>query len=75
MGVTACVLLTARRDQARSLSLMFERYSTDSDLYLRDVAFLSLTNSSAMSYGLPMAATSSQLVMHLAPARRTMLIS
>jgi hypothetical protein len=46
----AYVLLTTRPIQARSLSLAFERYSTDSDLYVQDVAFLWLTNSSDRTY-------------------------
>ena len=54
VGVTACVLLMSRRSQARSLSLVFERYSTQTDFFVQDVAFLWLTNSSDRTYGLPM---------------------
>ena len=56
VGATACVLLTAHRSQARSLSLVFERYgsTTGFDLSVQDVAFLRFTNSSDKSYGLPM---------------------
>jgi hypothetical protein len=57
MGVTVFVLLVSHRSglQARSLSLVFERYSTDADFYVQDVAFLRLTNSSERAYALPMA--------------------
>jgi hypothetical protein len=56
VGVTACVLLMTHRTQARSLSLVFERYgsTTDFDYSVQDVAFLWFTNSSDKSYCLPM---------------------
>jgi hypothetical protein len=55
-GVTVCVLLTTHRSQARSLSLVFERYGStlDFDYSVQDVAFLWFTNSSDKSYCLPM---------------------
>ena len=52
--VTPCVLLMSHRSQARSLSLVFERYSTRSDFFVQDVAFLWLTNLSDRTYLLPM---------------------
>ena len=52
--VAACVLLMSHRYQARSLSLVFERYSTGMDFFVGDVAFLWLTNSSDRTYCLPM---------------------
>jgi hypothetical protein len=56
VGATACVLLMTHRTQARSLSLVFERYgsTTDFDYSVQDVAFLWFTNSSDKSYCLPM---------------------
>jgi hypothetical protein len=56
VGVTACVLLTTHRSQARSLSLVFERYGSamDFDYSVQDVAFLWFTNLSGQSYCLPM---------------------
>jgi hypothetical protein len=55
VGVIAGVLLMTHRSQTRFLSLVFERYSSDLDFYVHDVAFLWLTNSSDRTYVLPMA--------------------
>src|SRR5437773_2602594 len=44
--VTACVLPMTHRSQARSLSLVFERYSTRMDSFDQDMVFLWITNSS-----------------------------
>src|SRR5438093_6399256 len=52
--VIAGVPLITHRSQARSLSLVFERYSTRADLFVQDVAFLRLTNSSDRTYCLAM---------------------
>ena len=52
--VTACVLPMTHRSQARSLSLVFERYSTRMDFFDQDMAFLWITNSSDRTYVLPM---------------------
>src|SRR5262245_48921866 len=52
--VTACGLLITHRFEGCSLSLVFERYSTKSDLLAQDVAFLWLTNSSDRTYYLAM---------------------
>ena len=52
--VTACVLLLTHHSQARSLSLVFERYGTLWDNPVQDVAFLLFTNSSERTYALPM---------------------
>jgi len=56
VGAAACVLLMTHRSQAHSLSLVFERYGSTTDLGLnvQDVAFLWFTNSSDKSYCLPM---------------------
>jgi len=55
-GVTTCVLLMTHRSQARTLSLVFERYGSilDFDYSVQDVAFLWFTNSSDKSCCLPM---------------------
>ena len=55
-GATACVLLMTHQSQARSLSLVFEKYgsTTDVGLNAQGVAFLWFTNSSNKSYCLPM---------------------
>src|SRR5688572_2731212 len=52
--IIACVLLTTRRSQPDFLSLVFERYSTRSDFFVQDVAFLQLSNSSDRTYYVPM---------------------
>ena len=56
MGATACVLLMTHQSQARSLSLVFEKYgsTTDVGFNVQAVAFLWFTNSSDKSYCLPM---------------------
>ena len=52
--VTVCVLPITHRSQARSLSLVFERYSTRMDFFTQDMVFLWITNSSDRTYLLPM---------------------
>ena len=52
--VIVCVLLMTHRSQVRSLSLVFDRYSTGMDFFDQDMAFLWLTNSSDKTYCLPM---------------------
>jgi len=52
--LAACALLLTHRSQVRSLSLIFERYSTKSDFSVQDVAFLWLTNSADRTYFLAM---------------------
>ena len=47
-------LLIGQGLKAGPLSLVFERYSTDLDFYVQDVAFLRLTNSSDRTYYLAM---------------------
>jgi hypothetical protein len=56
LGATTCVLLITHQSQARSLSLVFEKYGTAADygFNVQVVAFLWFTNSSDKSYGLPM---------------------
>jgi hypothetical protein len=56
VGATACVLLMTHQSQARSLSLVFEKYgsTTDVGFNVQAVAFLWFTNSSDKSYCLPM---------------------
>ena len=53
----AGVLLMPHQPQARSLSLVFERYGTTTDFAFnnQDVAFFWLTNTSDKSFALPMA--------------------
>jgi hypothetical protein len=52
--VTACLLSITNRSRGRSLSLVFERYSTRMDFFDQDMAFLWITNSSDRTYLLPM---------------------
>ena len=52
--VIVAALLKRQSSKAVPLSLVFERYSTRSDFYFEDVAFLWLTNSSTNSYYLAM---------------------
>src|SRR5262245_60219731 len=54
VAVTTSVLSITHRSQARSLSLVFERYSTGLDFFDQDMAFLWITNSSDRTYWLPM---------------------
>lgn len=49
------VLWLRHPSPSQSLSLVFERYSTRTDLFLQDMAFLWITNSSDKAYLLPMA--------------------
>ena len=57
VGAAACVLLMPHQPQARSLSLVFERYGTTTDFAFnnQDVAFFWFTNASDKSFALPMA--------------------
>ena len=54
LPVTVYVLSITHHPQARSVSLVFERYGTRMDVFDQDKAFLWITNSSERTYLLPM---------------------
>src|SRR6185369_15011576 len=54
VAVAAGVLWIAQRSHPRSVSLVFERYSTRTDFFVQDVSFLWITNSGDKTYLLPM---------------------
>jgi hypothetical protein len=63
-AVTVFVLLITHRSQAPPLSLLFERYGTVTtmDLFVQDVAFLRITNSSDKTYYVAMGPTNTHLL-------------